>query len=834
MGSHMTRPASVHDHVPPPHLPQRHFARRPDMDFGLSSPSESSITAGSKGYYCGFDSLENANAGTSSAANNVVLVGTQGGLDVYRLLRQRSDIVGRLEGLRGAVVDAKILPWTERDDPFYALRPLVLCVLHGPTNESEAASDDGPPKLPSASVSFQTTVEIFSLASAQSLCCIYESPLISAPAHAPPTPIGNLSIAAEGRFITVVSGVSGEVHVFSPYTHSVGQDLPPVRCIAKFWTTASTSSPSNENGPAKQHEDYDTEPRHSTCALSQRWLVVRPPLLSSAQISLHGTPLLSPGYPDPPGVSTHVSPPPPSISCGVDAPFSDTLFDRMTKQATQEIRKGAQWVGEQGKQVWNAYWGRYPPPRGDASQHTFQAPTQIDAALFPPTHAQNNESQQIHVEPALVSIIDLHRLLENESAPTKGVLTPLSTFSLFDGCSFMSFAPSGLSLLITNQIGDACTIWDLTRITNGRASPRYSSGATSMAPYISVAARFGRQTPSVVTEVAWSAQGNRVAILTQRGTIHLHEVPSANFRALLPSVGASSPTNNAGLSPSSSPQGDAPVSGFVSSVRARLQTLPGIALRTPSNTNSLGATVSSASAYARHTGRRAIKQGVSMATDTALKIRHHEETKIRLQPKQHGLRASCMRWLSGRECGLIATVFDGKVRLHSVKSNHYLQGKRTVLYLTASRRPVGESTLQPISRNIGRAGGDNAACARAGPHGFWALNKANAMKRIPPSRTKPLSTTIVQDKDTNPTYLPFHRAPQVNLFTFDEAGPVVAELDSEDAWIFGMPIASTTRITCQQVQPEEEYAYGMTAGDMEDLLTEMPESSGGRTELEAM
>lgn len=813
------------------HITQRPFARRPDMDFGLANQPHNTLTAGSKGYYCGFDSLEKANAGTSPAANNVLMAGTQGGLDVYRLLRQRSDIIGRLEGLRGAVIDAKILPWLERYDPFAALRPLVMCVLHGPIAKPQHnLGDQNGPLDPSTDASiYQTTVEVYSLATAESVCTLYESPTTSVSRQAPPAPIGNLRTAAEGCFITVTSGISGEVFVFSPYTHSVADNLPPFRCIAKFWTTTSTITPSlaphAPDAPWAHGED-NSDCKTPICTLSPRWLAIKPPLLSSSQVSLQGSPLLSTNHPDPPGVSAHVSPPPPAINCGVDAPFSNTLFDRVTKQATQEIRKGAQWVGEQGKQVWNAYWGRSSPAQNEAMPEGLQRTSQFDTALFPPTHAQS-ESNPTPVEPSSISVIDLHRLLDFEENPVKGALTPLATFSLPDGCSFMSFAPGGLSILTTNQTGDASTIWDLTRITNGRLPSRYTPALASGMPYVCMAARFARQTPSVVTEVAWSAHGNRVALLTQKGTVHLHEVPSSAFRPL-PVSGGTLPTVHTGIaSPGSSPQGDAPTNGFVSNVRARFQTLPGMTLRP---------TVSNASAFARHTGRRALKQGVNIATDTALKIRHHEETKIRMQPKHHALGPGCLQWLSGRENGLIATVFDGKVRLHTVKSNHYVQGNRTALYLTAGRRPVGESSLHSINGDALSPASRSTTCARAGPHGFWALNKASIVKRPSTGRAKQFSASAIQDKDTNPTYLPFHRFPQVNLFTFAEPDAPMAVrkqssssasrgMGTEEAWVFGLPLSPAAKITCQQHKAEADYIHNTTIGDMQNLLEDMPEES---------
>lgn len=802
MNSPQAKPTSFFD-APLPHLPQRHFSRRPDMDFGMENSTGTTITAGTKGYYCGFDSLENANAGTSPAANNLVLVGTQCGLDVYRLLRQRSDVVGRLEHLPGAVTHAKILPWSDHHDPFSALRPLVMCVLWGPVEDTANEAKHLPQESTRDTALYQTTVRIYSLATAESLCTLYTSPAVATHHSAPPESHESISIAAEGRFITVTLGASGEIYVFAPYTSPFPEELPPFRCIAKLWTTTNTyPPPSASDGHGSHHE----EPRTKTpiSALSQRWLAIKPPVLSSSQISLQGIPLLSPKHPDPPGVSSHVSPPPPMVNCEVDAPYSNTLFDRVAKHATLEIRKGASWVGEQGKHVWKTYWGRPSPSQGESvpSKHT----ARIEPALFPPTHAQTSEPHPSPVEPALVSIVDLQKLLDFEENPTKGALAPLLTFTLPDGCSFMSFAPGGLSVLITNQSGDASTIWDLTRITNG-------------VPFIPMAIRLARQTPSVVADVAWSAHGNRVALLTLKGTIHLHELPRSFFCPVLHNGGALAQAHITPSSPGTSPPNSVPLAGFVSNVRAWSQTIPGITLRAP--------TVSNASAFARNTGRRALKQGVNMATDTALKIRHHEENKIRLQQKQQSSGPARLSWLSGRDNGLIAIIVDGKVRLYTVKTNQYEQGQRPAVYLTASRRPVGETSLHQINSSVPSTA--PRGMGHPTPHGFWALNRANAVKRAVPGGAKQHSGLVVQDKDTSPVCLPFHRSPQVNLFIFGKidisnksatVSPAGPGTGSEEAWVFGLPLNPAKRITCQQASLEHDDTHD--ALDDEDLLGQVP------------
>lgn len=846
---------------PPPHMPQRHLLRLPELDSAMTRGSDKTIIAGTRGFFCGFDSLESSNAGSSATANNVVLLGWEGGMDVYRLLRHRSDIVGRLEGLRGSVFDAKILPWTDRDDPLRLLRPLVVCTIHGPVSPSTNDSVDayGVPDIEAPAnppgQDFQTSVEVYSLSSSRHVATLFQSPIASSqhpvahPLYKPPPPVGNLSIAAEGRFITVTSGKSGEIFVFSPYSRLPSQDQP-FRCIGKFWTCVRNRlpKPEGDSNLSGENVSYNSSERKVPfMALSQRWLAIKPPALSSSQITLQGVPTLSERNPEPPGVLSHASPPAPLLNCEVDAPLNNSLLNRVTRQATQEIRKGAQWVGEQGMQAWRSYWTRPNFVNGGNTQQDSATPSRNEQMLFPPTHGHNNEPQQTTIEPAQVSIVDLHKLIDYEDNRNKGASAPLVTFNLIDGCSFLSFAPNGLSLLVTNHVGDASSIWDLTRITDGRVQMRSSN---PVAGAVRLSARFARLSPSVVIHVAWSTQGNRIAILTERGTVHLHELPQPDYSPLPYSSPKVLAQTHSGLpSPSSSPQEDTPSSGLINNVRAGWQSIHGLAARSRSGSQGLGlptlSTLGNASAAARYAGGRAVRHGFSrgfgMAAESAHQIRHAEDNKIRLRPTRHIVAARSVKWLGGRDRELIATVADGKITLCFVRSGFHMQGKRTVASLAAGKKAVAEFTLQPIDSDtmvsmgaglLDREG-PQAACSKEGPHGFWMLNRSNGVRRASTLGEQKSAATITQDKETSPPYMPFHRFPQVNLFTFAEqgasngsvprkkaeSGPSSSQgAGCDEAWVFGLSLRPVTRINCQQFTLEDDFGEDITDGDIQGLM----------------
>ena len=111
---HGARPPSQHfvPNPPLPHQPQAHYYGLPNIDFGLNNGPTDGIQPGEGGYFCGFDTLSMAGDEAARSSENVLLVGSQGGLDVFRVEKSKMDIVGRLEGLRGGVIGAKILPWT--------------------------------------------------------------------------------------------------------------------------------------------------------------------------------------------------------------------------------------------------------------------------------------------------------------------------------------------------------------------------------------------------------------------------------------------------------------------------------------------------------------------------------------------------------------------------------------------------------------------------------------------------------------------------------------------------------------------------------------------------
>ncbi|KAK3044583.1 hypothetical protein LTS18_000889, partial [Coniosporium uncinatum] len=350
------------------------------------------IRPGEKGYFAGLDSFAAAGDKASLSAENVALVGYEGGLKVYDLVHDRDfqkhelKLLAKLDNVRGSVIGAKILPWTSRQDPLAAQRPLVALIVHGPVldksrasqhngsssssavgSDEHSGSSESPSRAPSIKddeaapqlVDYQTTVEIHSLSTQELVETLYATPRVASedsldsPYFKPPSPVGHLKVDVNGKFVVVSSGHSGEVFVFAPYTDGHAVPGQAFRCLGKFWTSLqqrdlrSSSSASNANDTSHPSAGQDSPNMVPLISLSHRWLALVPPASSSIQ-SLNGTALLPPSGMKPPGLATYTAPLQPAISCEVDVPDREKFFNRVSREVTQGLIKGANWLGTEG------------------------------------------------------------------------------------------------------------------------------------------------------------------------------------------------------------------------------------------------------------------------------------------------------------------------------------------------------------------------------------------------------------------------------------------------------------------------------------------------------
>lgn len=845
------RPMSMHSQqsqAPPlPHQTQAHFYGAPEIDFGVHQP-RSDTNAGDR-FCCVFDSLPGAGDEGSSATENVLLVGSEHELDVYRVGKKNLDRIGRLKELRGSVHGAKILPSVSRSDPLRAFRPLVALIIHGLHNPNEPENSSRPGTShsedavfdPSDSVLhalhnadagiskpkllYQTTVEVYSLRKGQHVATLFRSPKVEVDVPrggAGPTdcsPVGNLNIQAKGKFLVIGSGTSGEVYIFDNQNGNPDDPSSHFKCLGKVWTRVSSKktrslSISSNSSEADNHGASAAKFRQPDVALfslSHRWLAIVPPL-SSAQTTLHGT-VDSVRSQKPPGFVSHTSPAEPQITCDVETPDGESVLSKVARDVTQEFIKGARWVGDQGKQAWNNYWTKapesHPIPSYPPSNHSRWDPN--PQPMFPPTHANDEISNRPGSQPALVSIIDLERLSTAQNVKPAVALQPIATFPLTYGCSLVSFSPTGLNILTASAKGDVQHVWDLLRMIHGGTGPTSAKDrASEKRASVREVARFTRMTVAKIIDVVWTEpKGGRFAIVTERGTVHIFDMPTSAFQWPPPRRTKRSVSLPSNPSPSSKeienvvppvPASSA-LSAALDLVTGKTQPLLAAVRGRPANIGNalvgLGGMAFTAGAGAK--SGKAVAAGftksVGAATGTVNTLRHLGENRLALPGSPSAVVPGCVRWLSGKDQGLIAVTGGGLVRIHSIRqsANHKAARRRPSVL---GGKPIEFSLLSASPGSKKAILKDDPAIdpqldkSSTPPYGFWIPSATDVASKPLKPMAHPLSYAEIE---TNAPYQPFHTDRRINFSIYDEPNLFHPRPAPEVSapWAFGEDIPAT-------------------------------------------
>ena len=837
------RPPSLNSqlsHYPPaPHLQQAHYYGAPEIDLGHPKSALKDRVPG-EGFCCVFDSLKSSGHEASGSTEDVLLVGFDHGLNIYHVGRKRFDAIGRLDGLRGSVIGAKILHSQCASDRL--LHPLVAVIVHGPhtspvipsrlginaaTEEFEPSRSEMQALHAAAVTHYQTTVEIYSLKNGRHLGTLFRSPKVEignglSSTTAPP-PVGDLSIQAKGRFLVISSGISGEVFIFERPLQGSTETLPSYRCIGKVWTrtgsrkTRSVSTSSTESGPAQLHDALAAGTRRSNTpifSLSNRWLAFAPPS-SSAHTTLHAeTEPDSSGH-KAPGVTSHAPGTEPPISCDLDTPQGEGLFNKAARDIAQGFLKTAQWVGLEGKQAWSNYWSK----PSEQSQQGLAAPP-FNPALsalpnhqsFPPTHAQDTPVNRAKNRPALVSILDLEKVSRGHQSKSTSSLQPLATFSLPTGCSLVSFSPNGLHLLTASAKGDVEHVWDLMRMVHGEPGRTGDLDASPKGPTIRQIAKITRMTEARIVDVVWTEpKGDRIAIITDRGTVHINDLPSSAFlwppsRRIRQSTTAASSLNTTSVKtddsarPLSAGGGGTFTSAFGMLTGKTQPLFDAVRGRRPSmgsGFSGLGGMALTAGIGAK--SGRAVAAGFNRsvgaaATGTVNTIRHLGENRLALPSSQEAVVPGCVRWLGGKGFGRIAITGGGIVRIYTIRqsSNPKARQRRPSVF---GNRPVEFSLpKEPIpSPNVisNPLHNPRSPSELSVPRGsFWLPHAASSVSPASKLETHPLSYA---ELDTTLAYQPFHTDRRVNLYVYSDEETSTAPTVSHGAatWVFGEPIPAT-------------------------------------------
>ncbi|CAK7563228.1 MAG: hypothetical protein SEPTF4163_001091 [Sporothrix epigloea] len=740
---------------PPPHQLQAHFYSAPDIDLDLQQ-LQAGMKPGQRGYHYAFDTLPSSHYYRNGSTETVVVAGYEGGLQVHTVSKRGVEPLASLSGLRGGVYNAKILPWTASNPMLAEVFPLIAVVVHGPllplapapsvTEKESASRADGPrsgrgsdaqqnlaedptpghqsspkvdshaeftsscgqvPPSPGLPIAYyQTTVEVYSLKLNRHVCTLLEAPKIplkipvTSPIFQAPPASGAFHLKADAGSIVVSSAVTGECWVYRQMAIS-GEDSLPFVFVAKLWTTMQQSLKGSSSNVATVEDERGraastasvTPPRlgfkQPVLSLSGKWLAYCP-AAPSTQIALRATVPVeiigrAPGY--------HSMTPPhlPATTADIDLPQSESVVNKIMRDATQEIISGAKWVGKQGWQAFNSYW------KGAGSTNSPQAARSPPNAAyvgrlenqFPPTHG-GSVPAAVSKEPGLVSVVDITTI---GSSPS---VHPVTTFAPPLGCSFLSFSPTGLWLFTASTKGDVQTVWDLFRVQYSKASPlqAVSVPSTLTGPRVRQVAQFSRMTVARIVDVVWTKpNGERLAMVTERGTVHLLDLPPSTFTWPPPRRRGARPHDASGIASSATDNaGDATASGAASTAVSYASSAFTTAfdaarpLLTRPRRSSAGVSQSTSATIADHAshGGKIIAAGISHSlgkTGNAIsQLRHTGENRVSLPSGHFAPGPACVAWVAGKRHQSLFVLGNGMIRNFVSRTRKKSSGQR-VLHL---------------------------------------------------------------------------------------------------------------------------------------------------------
>ncbi|QUC19759.1 uncharacterized protein UV8b_04000 [Ustilaginoidea virens] len=805
-------------HPPLPHQPQAHFYGAQDAADVATTP-QSGMKAGDRGFFLGFDKLP-ANHGFPTRAERVVLAGYEGGLQVYSVSKKGIELVSSLKGLRGGVHHAKILPWTVNDHNSFVF-PLVAVVVHGPvlptrptaeegnrkvgaagatldssttSPRSSYAHPDGFPARPAPPIQFyQTSVEVYSLKTKKLVDVLLQAPELpinmevsfSSPLFQPPSPSGAFGVKADAGTIAVSSGVTGECWIYKQLSEPRRAHM--YACTGKIWTRVQRSNrpevleESDKRNSSTVPPAHRPSPQLPILSLNGRWIAYCPSDPSS-QVSLRAN-IAVPILGRAPGVSSMAPPHLPTPSAAVDLPISDSVVNKLMRETTQELISGMKWVGQQGLQAWNSYWSQPPQQHAQQQQARSSSPNQwpnqrvsqaAESSQFPPTHGASGTTTAAPAkDPGLISIVDV------ETLPASATVHPLATFSTPLGCSFVSLSPSSLALFAASTKGDVQTVWDLLRLHYTSSSPLQTtlSQHETIGPQVRQVAQFSRMTVARIVDVAWSEPlGDRLAMVTERGTIHLLDMPVSSFmwppprrrRKVASRAGAevAEPSHSA-VSIASGALGAAyqAAKPFVSRSR-----------RGSSNavSPSAGTTLRDSAAQ----GGRVIAASISHSlgkTGTAIsQLRHTGENRVSLPPCVLP-SAGCISWLRGRKSHSLSSIGRGLIRVFPCRTrvSSSAPGKkisRVNKYKDIKMPLLPDDAVAPLVRQVVELGVADEYLELS-----EAEMEAENTLTLKPRRTQPApqngpDATIPQAEiESSAPYQPFHTDRRVVLYEYARA-----------------------------------------------------------------
>ncbi|CAK7230204.1 hypothetical protein SCUCBS95973_007493 [Sporothrix curviconia] len=586
---------------------------------------------------------------------------------------------------------------------------------HSPQVDSRAEFPSGNGRVPSGSALpiayYQTTVEVYSLKLNRHVCTLLEAPKIplkiplTSPIFQAPTPSGAFHIKADAGNIVISSAVTGECWVYRQMAFAGDNELPFV-FVAKLWTTmqqslkgssSTTGDATFEGERARAASSASTTPprpgpKQPVLSLSGKWLAYCPAAPSTqialraiVPVEIHGR---APGY------HSMVPPHLPATTADVDLPHTESVMNKIMRDATQELISGAKWVGQQGWQAFNSYWkggGAASTPQTTRSPPIAGPNNRLDGQ-FPPTHG-GSAPAAASKEPGLVSVVDITTIGNSAS------IHPVTTFAPPLGCSFLSFSPTGLWLFTASTKGDVQTVWDLFRIQFTKASPLQATSVSGIlsGPRVRQVAQFSRMTVARIVDVAWTKpNGERLAMVTERGTVHLLDLPTSTFAWPPPRRRGTRPQDATGPAGPAEDGRDSIAGGAastaVSYASSALTTAfdaarPLLTRPRRSSTNAPQSTGAIIVDHASH-GGKIIAAGISHSlgkTGNAInQLRYTGENRVALPSGPFAPGSACVAWVAGKRHHSLFVLGDGLIRNFVSRTRKKSSGQR-VLHLSFNK-----------------------------------------------------------------------------------------------------------------------------------------------------
>ncbi|TQS38664.1 hypothetical protein Golomagni_00826 [Golovinomyces magnicellulatus] len=818
--NHPARRSSMYSHsqfapIQYPQQTQAQFSDVPDVDLMLPSQT-SGPNPCDNDYYCGFDVL---------LKENVIIIGHDGGLEIQTITKRGLSTVCELEGLRGAVYNAKILPWTA-NTPNSEQYPIVALVIHGPAMTSNKAPHTRtvPEDIMSYSRNcklglsqhantttaieyYQTTVELYSLFSSQKkICTLLSLPKVPYIAtnenlnNRAPSSVGSLSILADCGNLVVSSGTTGEVWIFNPSIYDENSNHK-FKCIAKVWTTVqhgvTTETTSQKVDDWQSKEPSRQKQFHAPIvSLNGRWLAYCPPA-DSSQTYLRAFVAETKSSDKVPGLSSHSPPQLPEVNCGTDMPGGESVMKQIAQIGTQNFIKAGTYLAQQGIQAWTNYRNK-PASTIQKVQMTHPVPTT-------PASLTTKDS-------GLVSVLDLDILAQNVSSPTISSPHPLFTFRVPHGCSTISFSPNGLSLLTASSKGDTQIVWDLMPAHQSKTLE--NRGDVFQGPHVRQIAQFSRMTVARIVDVVWTfPHGERAAMVTEPGTIHILDIPVSAFTWPPSCRKPISPKNekitaeNDSLKITPSVVATNAVNTLWTAAR------PIVSARRRSSTSLSAKSITTKASHSTQALAAGISRSVGAATGKMNEIRKSVVTKHHLPRNSATPSKGCVIVLKKKRNDLIIALSGGVVRLYTIKDRgpDHLDDKQKSSVKTFVEHKILPLPCRKFSADSNLDTNTNEYL-RTTKTGIHKKSRAKKHESKPHRSIYSTESSIPQAEiESNAPYQPFHIDRRTSLYAYSDQKYASYEsrikMDSTGAgrqnrtWVFGLPI-STNRI---DVIPPSKY-----------------------------